>query len=73
MSDDGWIKCSERIPEAGYSYLTLDARCGYKMAVRFLSDDNEDGRPEWESMVWDSENGPAITHWRPLPQPPRDS
>lgn len=70
-----WIKCSERMPEAGVPVLVLlsgEIRVAEirwdtptheetYQPFRYWDDPYDDGQP-WE--VFD------ITHWMPLPEPP---
>lgn len=71
LSDgEGWVKCSDQYPVCGETYLTISSGDSSSMAVRFLSDDNVNGELMWTEMPWDSEEGPDITHWKPLPKAP---
>ena len=60
-----WIPVSERLPEKRETVLVCDARENYMNAWEYL------GRDEWlwDSSIWRTE---AITHWMPLPEPPKE-
>ena len=59
-----WISVSERLPEKRETVLVCDVRENYMNAWEYL------GRDEWlwDSSIWRTE---AITHWMPLPEPPK--
>ena len=61
--NNGWIKCSDRLPELdddGYSYPVLAVNeIGDIKVVSFYGDEG------WDSCT-------EITHWMPLPQPPKE-
>lgn len=58
-----WIKCSDRLPDLdddGYSEPVLAINeIGNIQVVSFYSDEG-----------WDSYG--EVTHWQPLPEPPKD-
>lgn len=64
---DGWVKCSERMPDRNGAYLCwVDGRnANMRDHIDLIS---------WEGDKWrDHKNGYLpITHWRPLPSPPGD-
>ncbi len=61
---DGWVKCSERLPEADGHYLvfanasTLDGYCDHNDIACY-----QDGK-------WSNEFNWLVTHWMPLPAAP---
>ena len=60
-----WIPVSERLPERRETVLVCDVRENYMNAWEYL------GRDEWlwDSTIWRTED---ITHWMPLPEPPKE-
>lgn len=52
-----WIKCSERMPDAGVSVLVTD---GFDVIIG-----SYDGF-DWVDYYWTE----FATHWMPLPEPP---
>lgn len=57
-----WIKCSERMPELdddGRSEIVLVAGRNGSINLNFLIDD------KWFNAM-------EVTHWMPLPQPPKE-
>ena len=54
----GWISVKDRLPEPTYCVLVVGAYS--EMAIDALGTDGE-----WMGMVED------VTHWMPLPQPPK--
>jgi hypothetical protein len=78
-----WIPVTERLPEEDGSYLCYSQYCGSGWcAVRSFAKDGRkkdeyDFQRRWKN-VWydyDSEYGycviDSITHWMPLPEPPK--
>lgn len=62
MEDDGWIPCSERLPEDGTYMCTLDGElCGI--------DEPFTGMCGIENGVWDEPD--CVLAWKPLPEPYR--
>ncbi len=61
---DGWVKCSEMMPEADGHYLvfanasTLDGYCDHNDIACY-----QDGK-------WSNEFNWLVTHWMPLPAAP---
>ena len=60
-SREGWIKCSERMPDSDGGYLCWNG-C-YIETLPFLFGN-------WQANKFII---PKITHWQPLPEPPRES
>lgn len=71
---DGWIACSERMPEPGdteNSWVLAWSIGGYgKGRVRLLNWCHS-GEPHWRNEQ-DDRMWATVTHWRPLPPPPTD-
>lgn len=62
---DGWISCSERMPDNNHDVLFFDV-CGYIRIGWFSADDRS-----W----FTSDDGCCmeVTHWMPLPEPPQEA
>ncbi|WP_336293561.1 DUF551 domain-containing protein [Cronobacter dublinensis] len=59
---DGWIPCSERMPEDEEAVLIFT--CGYRQTAYFDTDIEMWG---WGEEKW---HPCDVTHWQPLPEPP---
>ena len=59
---NGWISVNDRLPECGDNYIILkdDGVSPYTFAIA------------WFDRTWDFPNASEITHWMPLPQPPKE-
>lgn len=66
QTGDGWIKCSERLPEIDEVVLWYSSEVG-RIVGLFEMDKDMD----WQ-WVKDSYKEYTPTHWRPLPLPPAD-
>lgn len=67
--DDDWIKCSEKMPENDKSVLVAikeDGDTYICVGETFVGGD-------WmiNGEHWYEKSDPAITHWMPLPEPPK--
>ena len=62
---DGWVKCSERLPEGEGRYLIRYTQ--HNQTRTFVGDFYAPSQ-EWDCSV----SGMAVTHWRPLPVPPEE-
>lgn len=64
VTPDGWISCSERMPEGYADVLVTD---GEHVEVKWWDESGYwDSWTELNSDIFDDE----ITHWMPLPEPP---
>ena len=62
-----WISVEERLPE-----LHTKVLCCGKKGGRFIAELDTWGKEE--HLCWDKKNGrgcPTVTHWMPLPEPPK--
>ena len=62
-----WIPVTERLPE-----LHTKVLCCGKKGGRFIAELSTWGKEE--HLSWDKRNGqgcPTVTHWMPLPEPPK--
>ena len=70
-----WIPVSERLPEHDSNVLVAAKRDGEYVVKEMLfvdwSDPPDPPRPEW-SDDWGGEEFENVTHWMPLPPPPKD-
>ena len=79
-----WIPVSERLPERNGRYLTCEKICGRQSIdiLDFATDLYEfdayeftDKKGKGGFLYWDSECGYCesddVTHWMPLPMPPK--
>ncbi|WP_223274341.1 DUF551 domain-containing protein [Escherichia albertii] len=80
VTPDGWISCSERMPEMG------ERQC-YVLAADFINnyppnipntqvgvygDWFNDGNPTWDDGDGEDLYLKEVTHWMPLPEPPQE-
>lgn len=76
---DGWISCSERMPEMGERQcyvLAADFKNNYPPSipntqVGVYGDWFNDGNPTWDDGDGEDLHLKEVTHWMPLPEPPR--
>jgi hypothetical protein len=63
-----WISCAERLPE-----LHTKVLCCGKKGGRFIAELNTWGHDN--ALYWTKRDGkgcPTVTHWMPLPTPPKE-
>jgi hypothetical protein len=60
-----WIPVSERLPERNTEVLVCDTREDYVSIWGYIGDELWFG----EEITWATED---ITHWMPLPEPPKE-
>lgn len=79
LTPDGWISCSERMPEMGERQcyvLAADFKNNYppnipNTQVGVYGDWFNDGNPTWDDGDGEDLYLKEVTHWMPLPEPPR--
>ncbi|EFN5770123.1 DUF551 domain-containing protein [Escherichia coli] len=79
VTPDGWISCSERMPEMGERQcyvLAADFKNNYPPSipntqVGVYGDWFNDGNPTWDDGDGEDLHLKEVTHWMPLPEPPR--
>ncbi|ENI2229130.1 DUF550 domain-containing protein [Escherichia coli] len=79
VTQDGWISCSERMPEMGERQcyvLAADFKNNYppnipNTQVGVYGDWFNDGNPTWDDGDGEDLYLKEVTHWMPLPEPPR--
>lgn len=79
VTPDGWISCSERMPEMGERQcyvLAADFKNNYppnipNTQVGVYGDWFNDGNPTWDDGDGEALYLKEVTHWMPLPEPPR--
>lgn len=77
---DGWISCSDRMPEMGerqYYVLAADFKNNYPPSipntqVGVYGDWFNDGNPTWDDGDGEDLYLKEVTHWMPLPEPPQE-
>ena len=78
VTPDGWISCSERMPEMGERQcyvLAADFKNNYPPSipntqVGVYGDWFNDGKPTWDDGGGEDLYLKDVTHWMPLPEPP---
>ncbi|EMH3048006.1 ead/Ea22-like family protein [Escherichia coli] len=79
VTPDGWISCSARMPEMGERQcyvLAADFKNNYppnipNTQVGVYGDWFNDGNPTWDDGDGEDLYLKEVTHWMPLPEPPR--
>ena len=80
VTPDGWISCSDRMPEMGerqYYVLSADFKNNYPPSipntqVGVYGDWFNDGNPTWDDGDGEDLHLKEVTHWMPLPEPPKE-
>ncbi|EIY5938055.1 DUF551 domain-containing protein [Escherichia coli] len=80
VTPDGWISCSDRMPEMGerqYYVLAADFKNNYPPSipntqVGVYGDWFNDGNPTWDDGDGEDLHLKEVTHWMPLPEPPKE-
>lgn len=80
VTPDGWISCSDRMPEMGerqYYVLAADFKNNYPPSipntqVGVYGDWFNDGNPTWDDGDGKDLHLKEVTHWMPLPEPPKE-
>ena len=80
VTPDAWISCSERMPEMGerqYYVLAADFKNNYPPSipdtqVGVYGDWFNDGNPTWDDGDGEDLHLKEVTHWMPLPEPPKE-
>ncbi|EEY1888046.1 DUF551 domain-containing protein [Escherichia coli] len=80
VTPDGWISCSERMPEMGERQcyvLAADFKNNYppnipNTQVGVYGDWFNDGKPTWDDGDGEDLYLKEVTHWMQLPEPPQE-
>ncbi|HAH0683040.1 DUF551 domain-containing protein [Escherichia coli] len=80
VTPDGWISCSELMPEMGERQcyvLAADFKNNYppnipNTQVGVYGDWFNDGNPTWDDGDGEDLYLKEVTHWMPLPEPPQE-
>ncbi|EAR8786061.1 DUF551 domain-containing protein [Salmonella enterica] len=80
VTPDGWISCSERMPEMGERQcyvLAADFKNNYppntpNTQVGVYGDWFNDGNPTWDDGDGEDLYLKEVTHWMQLPEPPQE-
>lgn len=69
-NSNGWISVKDGVPERRKGVLFLHRSYGHNIGFYDL----ECRKPgyEWFSMEWTDVPSAGVTHWMPLPQPPKE-
>ncbi|EHL3409869.1 DUF551 domain-containing protein [Escherichia coli] len=81
VTPDGWISCSERMPEMGERQcyvLAADFKNNYSpnipnTQVGVYGDWFNDGNPTWDDGDGEDLYLKEVTHWMQLPEPPKEA
>nr|WP_250883373.1 DUF551 domain-containing protein [Escherichia coli] len=81
VTPDGWISCSEQMPEMGERQcyvLAADFKNNYPPSipntqVGVYGDWFNDGNPTWDDGDGEDLHLKEVTHWMPLPEPPQEA
>ncbi|EEJ3347668.1 DUF551 domain-containing protein [Salmonella enterica] len=77
VTQDGWISCSERMPDREY-VLAGDFSGTHYLAsipnvqVGIYADWFDDEKPCWDDGDGNDLHLKEVTHWMPLPEPPQE-
>lgn len=73
-SREGWIKCSERMPDDGVYALVATVRRAW-VETHFVEECHINNCKMWFSSNAEADPRPlnTFTHWQPLPEPPQES
>ena len=63
-----WISVKDRLPKTGERVLATD---GFMVGEGFRNDKNEFCR--YYASSWKDVLGDDVTHWMPLPDPPKEA
>lgn len=80
VTPESWISCSERMPEMGERQcyvLAADFKNNYppnipNTQVGVYGDWFNDGNPTWDDGDGEDLHLKEVTHWMPLPEPPKE-
>lgn len=77
MSNDNWIKCSERLPDIGINVWAHNKDKKEQAIYVRLFTKVGDGSWSWFKVLGECEISfghslKDITHWQPLPSPPKE-
>ena len=68
-----WIPCSERMPESNLELLVIvSGKVGNITLVNSVEIGNFDRDEGWILEMWPEWEEPNVTHWMPLPEPPKE-
>ena len=80
-STDGWISVTDRLPDKEEKYYLCYAKGGYQCICLWTDDifglcstigSFKNTRDEWGWSVHTKPQFDEITHWMPLPEPPKE-
>ena len=68
-----WIPCSERLPESNLEVLVIvSGKVGNITLVNSVEIGDFDRDEGWILEMWPEWEDPNVTHWQPLPEPPKE-
>lgn len=77
VTQDGWINCSERMPDREYVLADDFSGTHYlanipNVQVGIYADWFDDEKPCWDDGDGNDLHLKEVTHWMPLPEPPQE-
>ena len=71
---DNWISVEDELPKPRKKYLTYNSNADkYDIDYQILEVDDNNHFVEWSDMCDRFVDVNNVTHWQPLPQPPKDN
>lgn len=69
-----WISVKDKLPESDHGVLVaVSGRVGNITLIDAIEIGSFDRDEGWILEMWPDWEGPTITHWMPLPEPPKEA